>query len=394
MSDVSAPYDVYVFHRSYFCGKMLAYLRYKEIPHRAIYRDLSDIGSTLDRNLGLRQLPAIKTPDGRWMNDTTPMIEWFEQQYPDNPVLPYDPINGFLCRLLEDYADEWLWRPAILSRWESRVDRTLYQSMFVKEFLGGFWASNSITRCIAGLLVRKHQNDKFLYGDGMTRRNRDHVWSIYSDTLNRLETIFQEQAYLLGDKPCMADFGFFGSMFWHFGNDPTPNRIMQETAPAVYEWVARLWNLKAAKVNGRSFDIEEGRAPQNWQPLLADVCKNYLPYLLQNAEAFANGEMRMDCEFDGYAYPGVHVSPYRVWCRERLQNHLMALSESDRSQVQSILQPLGGWEALQKKTSKASGYDSEYMAPFCEPGVIPFSHKIKSRFSGSNHIRSTRAWKK
>jgi len=388
----STSYDVYVFHRSYFCGKMLAYLRYKGIPHRAIYKDLSEIGSRLQNNTGLRQLPAIKTPDGRWMNDTTPMMEWFEQQYPENAVLPADPVTAFLCRLLEDYADEWLWRPAILSRWESRVDRTLYQSMFVKEFLGGIWASNPVTRFIAGQLVRKHQNDKFLYGDGMTRGNRDHVWSIYTNTLQRLETIFQQQPYLLGDKPCMADFGFFGSMFWHFGNDPTPNRIMQERAPAVYEWVARLWNMKATKAADKSFDVIEGQAPELWLPLLQDACKNYLPYLHQNADAFAKGQTRMDCVFDGYDYPGIHVSAYRVWCRERLQHHLNALTETEREAVRQVLQPIGGWASLTAKTDRASEYDPGNMAPFCKPGEISFGDKLKSRFVGSNHIRSVRAW--
>jgi len=33
-------------------------------------------------------------------------------------------------------------------------------------------------------------------------------------------------------------------MFRHFGIDPTPSRIMRNTAPAVYEWVARMWNAR------------------------------------------------------------------------------------------------------------------------------------------------------
>lgn len=386
------PYDVYVFHRSYFCGKMLAYLRYKEIPHQPIYKDLGEIGSTLSANTGLRQLPAIRTPDGQWMNDTTPMIEWLEEQYPETSVVPEDPVNGFLARLLEDYADEWLWRPAILSRWESKLDRSLYQHMFVDEFVGGFWSANRFTRYLAGKLVHKHQRDKFLQGDGMSKVNREHVWSIYTKTLDRLEAIFQEQPYLLGDKPCIADFGFFGSMFWHFGNDPTPNRIMQERAPAVYEWVARLWNFSVTKASENSFSFVPGSAPENWQPLLKDVCKNYLPYLHENAKAFDRKELRLTMSFDGYLYQGMHVSPYRVWCRQRLLGHLDNLSCEDQQRVQNILQPMGGWQALTDDRDIESNYDPQNLAPFCQPQPIDWKYKLKSSFVGSNHIQTTRAW--
>lgn len=386
------PYDLFVFHRSYFCGKMLAYLRYKEIPHRPIYKDLATIGATLTEHTGLRQLPVIRTPEGQWMNDTTPMMEWFENRYSDHSVLPDDPVNAFLTRLLEDYADEWLWRPAILSRWESREDRSYYQSLFVHEFLGGFWSKNRFSRVIAGRLVLKHQRDKFLYGDGLTAENREHVWSIYTNILNRLETIFQQQPYLLGDKPCLADFGFFGSMFWHFGNDPAPNRIMQDRAPGVYEWVARLWNMTASKAENSSFQTVPCQAPSHWGALLEDVCKNYLPYLHANAQAYEKGLQRFNDSRDGFLYPNVHVSPYRVWCRERLQYHLNQLSSDEKHQVKTILEPMGGWSPLTQDAHIQSHYDPKMLAPFCEPQKVGWYHRAKSRFTGSNHIRSRRAW--
>ena len=161
----SDKYDVYVFHRSYFCGKMLAYLRYKEIPHNAIYQPLSKVGKLIQENTGLRQMPVVKTPDGQWLQDTTPMINWFEQRYQHAPLLPQNPVVAFLVRLLEDYADEWLWRPSIYYRWMHKADRYMYKRLFVSEFLGGFWDSCAPLRWIAGQLVHKHQRYKFLQCD-------------------------------------------------------------------------------------------------------------------------------------------------------------------------------------------------------------------------------------
>ncbi len=389
----SQVYDIYVFHRSYFCGKMLAYLRYKEIPHRAIYKSLAEVGGTLMKHTGLRQMPVVNTPDGEWLQDTTPMIEWFEQRFTDSPVLPKDPALAFLTRLLEDYADEYLWRPAIYYRWMSEEDRYMYKHLFVDEFVGGFWTFAKPLRWLGGKLVHKHQRDKFLYGDGMTEQNRAHVESVYIHTLERLEAIFQVQPYLLGDRPSMADFGFFGSMFWHFSCDPTSNRIMQERAPGVNEWVARMWNAKASRMKDASFVESNGELPAGWEPLLTDLCRHYLPYLETNAIAFAEGEKQFDWEVEGYRYPGVHVSPYRLWCRERLQQHLQALDDTSHATVQRILTQYGGWDALVSHTDIQSNWDPEGIAPLCKPGPVPLKHKLLARFTGTNHVRTERLWR-
>jgi len=384
-------YDIYVFHRSYFCGKMLAYLRYKGIPFNPVYGSLAEYGDEIANNTGLRQMPVIKTPDNIWLQDTTPMIDWFEARYPKHALLPKDPVVAFLTRLLEDYADEWMWRPAIYYRWMHAEDRKLYKTMFVKEFLGGAWGWGGPFTWLAGKLVHKHQRDKFLYGDGMTEQNREHVESIYINTLDRLEVIFQQQPYLLGDKPCLADFGFFGSMFWHFGNDPTSNRIMQERAPAVYEWTARLWNMRPEKADGMEFNTN-GDVPLGWEPLLKDMCENYLPYLELNAINFDKGQKKFDLSSEGYLYPNVNTSPYRVYCRERLQSFLNTMSLDDQRKVQRILQPLGGWEPLTSHSYIKSMWDPEGIAPLCHPKPISSWEKFKAHFTGSNHIQTLRAW--
>ena len=38
--------------------------------------------------------------DGCWMRDSTKMIQWFEAKYPQNGVLPEDPVQLFVCLLL------------------------------------------------------------------------------------------------------------------------------------------------------------------------------------------------------------------------------------------------------------------------------------------------------
>ena len=380
--------DLYVFHRSYYCGKMMAYLRYKQIPHNLVYKSLAEVGDTLLEQTGLRVMPVIQLNDGRWMNDTTPMILWFEESCEQHSILPDDPVSAFFVRLVEDYADEWLWRPAINSRWQNDEDRHYYRTLFPTE-LGG---QSGLMLKLVRSMINRHMHKTFLEGDGITEENREHVWSIYTDTLRRLEAIFDKQPYLLGDKPSLADFGFFGSMFWHFSCDPTPSRIMHEQAPGVFEWVARMWNAKGEKLSAGDFNINPGSAPELWSDLLQDVAESYLPYLQENAAAYKAGAKRFSFSIAGYEYPNMQVSPYRVWCLEQLQKSLFSLSENEQAAVQKVLAELGGWEPLVSHRDARSNYDPHDIAPFTKPGKLPKSAKLDFAINSSNYITRRRAW--
>ena len=60
---------------------------------------------------------------------------------------------------------------------------------------------------------------------------------LYLETLDLLQPVFEKRPYLFGERPCEADFGLFGSMFPHFGNDPTPQEIMHTRAPHLFRWL-------------------------------------------------------------------------------------------------------------------------------------------------------------
>lgn len=366
----------------------MAYMRYKEIPHQVRYSTWNEIGDEMLEQTGLRAFPVIRLPDGRWMGDTTPMMLWFEKEYPQHAVLPEDPVASFFVRLMEDYADEWFWRPAILSRWQNKQDRAYYQYLFPREIRG----SRGLAAKILGWLTPLHMQRHFLSGDGVTKKNRDHIWSIYTGALVRLEEIFQIQPYLMGEKPCLADFGFFASMFWHFSSDPTPSRIMHEQAPAVNEWVARMWNARGSKLSKGKFNLAPNKAPAHWDGLLSDVCTSYLPYLAANADAYKDGKKRFSHTVDRNVYPNMRVSLYRVWCLEQLQGFLSGLTESQQADVRQLLSSETAWKILTSPLELASEYDPEGLAPFANPRKISSARKLSFSLNGSSYHTRRRAW--
>lgn len=368
------PYTLYVMYISYFSGKMQAYLRYKEIAHRTVELRWNEMLRVLLPNTGLMKVPAVRTPEGQWLADSTPMIDWFETRDPDSPVLPDDPALAFTCRLLEDYADEWLWRPALHYRWSYRADAHALSRRFAETFLSDMPGPAWLTAAI----IRDRQRRIYVKGDGVTPATRAHVESVYLDTLDRLQAIFEKQDFLLGARPCLADFGFFASMFRHFSLDPTPSLIMQERAPAVYAWVARLWNARASQVGGEWPRV----IPENWSALLRDAAESYLPYLRANAQAFAQKQRRFDFEIDGVCYRALPVVQYRVWCLERLQRRYAELPDAARSAVAERL-GAGGTGILQAPLI-ASGLYQDVEPPVCRPRDVSSGEKLRRWFTGTH----------
>ena len=340
---------------SYYTGKLEGYLRYKEIPYRFVSISPMKL-LRLTRETGTSQIPAVELPDGRFMTDTTPMIDWFETQHPKPAVIPRDPLQAFASRLVEDYAEEWLWRPAMHYRWSYRQDALLLSRKIADELLSGIPLPGFAKRFV----MRQRQGGCYVRRDGVTRETWDHVEGIYTDTLDRLSDIFATRPFLLGEAPTLADFGFFASMFRHFSQDPTPVEIMRTRAPAVFEWQARLWNARASQTSG---DLVSG-VPKDWGPFLDDIGQAYLPYLCANAEGFAAGGRRHDATIQGVRYRNLPVSQYRVWCLERLRAHFEALPDETRTQARALLERHACWEPLWQTPNLESRHDPDSRVPF------------------------------
>ena len=356
MSGSITPLRVYGSDISYFTGKLEAYLRYKEIPYQ---REPGNPMPIARRYTGNAQIPAVLLADGRWLTDTTPILDWLETQVPEPRVVPADPLQAFASRLLEDYADEWLWRPAMHYRWSYPADAALLSRKIVDEMLTGAPLPAALKR----LAIRTRQRVFFVRRDGVDASTRAHVEAVYLRTLDQLQGVLAVHPFLLGDVPTLADFGFFASMFRHFGTDPTPSKIMRERAPEVHAWVARMWDARASLTQGSLVD----GIPAEWSPILEEIGASYLPHLCANAEAWIRHDRRFDVEIQGVLYRGLRTARYRVWCLERLRDHFDGLPEAVRGEARALLDKHGCWEPLWRVEEPVSGVDPERRAPFA-PG--------------------------
>jgi len=351
------PFRLYLYDVSYYSGKIEMYMRYKEIPFERVELTASRVVDVLYKKTGIMKVPAVETADGRWLKDSTPMIDWFEKEYPESEVVPKEPVRLFLSKLVEDYADEWLWRSAMYYRWKYdykplglRLGREIFD---VK--------SLPLPLAVRSRIASARQTTLFLKKDGVTEETEPYIEETYLRNLDSLDLILRDSPYLLGERPTLVDFGFMGPMFRHFSLDPTPARIMRERAPRVYEWVARTWNAKATRLDQES-PLKDFSHP-GWKFVFEDICRTYLPYLHRNALAWRAGERHFDFKTQGVTYPALPVVHYRVWCREELQRRFHEMPEVTKEEVQDRLKPFGGLGALLEDGTITSHLAHEFILP-------------------------------
>ncbi|HIG01759.1 MAG TPA: glutathione S-transferase [Myxococcales bacterium] len=359
---------VYGCRISYFTGKLETYLRFRSMD----YECLPTVGNQrrIRAGAGAVQMPVVELEDGRWLSDSTPMIRWFEDQQDAPSIYPETPTLRFVALLVEDYADEWLWRPAMHYRWSYRQDRQYASGAIFDDLLKDRW----IPRWLGRRFLTQRQRAGFVRGDGVTRETWDHVERGYLTVLDRLEAIFNQRDFVLGDSPTIADIGLMGPMLRHFGQDPTPAEIMRNRAPRVYEWVARMWNARPGPgtpslISGIDTALGD---------LLGEVAETHLAQLRENAVAYAQGAKRYDQVVQGCSYIQVPVSRYRVWCLERLRKEWAELGEDSKSEVRAHLPGTEGAILWEESPSIVPDYDLENRAPF-NLGINVFGRGVPPR---------------
>lgn len=344
---------VYGSRISYYTGKLEAYLRYKNIAYTPLPTPYGD-AQMLREKVGAVQMPIVDD-DGTWMSDTTPIIMHLETEHPDNWVLPQDPVVGFISHLIEDYGDEWLWRSAMYYRWWYDHDRQHASNVLTDEVMGHI----KLPRWVKLKMIVRRQVNHYVKRDGVTETTRQHIEQSYHNALAAMTAMLENRPFLLGNAPSLADFGMMGPMFRHYGQDPTPQEVMRNTAPAVFEWVARMWRAK-----DQAQPEFVAKIPDEAAPLLKEICETHLVQLAANAEAFDDNKERFDMTVQGCDYRDIAVSKYRVWCLEELRRRFDLLSDDQQKSVKALL-PYGEAEVLWNAEPPAqTGFNSDNHLPF------------------------------
>ena len=315
--------------------KLRALMRYRKIPFDWVIMTKALRKQT--EHLRPNLIPVLQYPDGTFRAETTMLAYDLEARHSERSVIPQDKPVAFICDLLEDLADEWAVKPLFLYRWWDPEDQPMSRDGPARSGRPPK-PQQEVAEEIDEFRRRQVSRMPIL---GATPENKPLLEESYHRILAAFEPHVGMTNYLFGSRPSLADFAWFGQLS-EMATDPTPMRILREKAPFTDHWVRRLDD--ASGIDGEWYPRE--RALGGWvEALLRIAGELYLPFLVANAEAFANGLDRLEIKVWGLPY-ALAPFKYQVKCLQQLRDKFAALDTRDRAALQPILERTGCWEPL------------------------------------------------
>lgn len=285
-----APFRLYGAELSPYSVKVRSYLRFKGLPFE--WRQRSQARQEeVARYAKLPLVPILVDADDNAMQDSTPMIEALEREFPQPSIVPEDPALAFVAALLEDYADEWLNKAMFHYRWTYPADQESAARRIVEMIFEGAEAPDGMEASVRTRMVGR------LHHVGSTLETAPVIEGSFTRLLGALDRLLSGRAYLFGGRPSMADFGLAGQLA-QLLSDPTPGALMKAQAPNVVRWVDRMEN---PDVEGGfiSFDVAAAGLAEL---LRSEVATTYLTWMSANAHAVAAETPHVSVEIAGQMF--------------------------------------------------------------------------------------------
>ena len=279
---VPRPLTVYGANQSFFTRKVTGYLDLKGLP----WHLRRGVAPSEEARAGgwPGGIPAVIDADGTVMWDSTSLILHWEHHHPQRSVLPPDPTHRFLALLLDDFNDEWFYRPAVGTRW-----------LYPENTVHGSWdlardaaheiplpvgqVREIVTGAMTGSLARL----------GATPENIDGwVEGCLKPWFAALSAHLARDGYLFGARPSLADLAFHGGNAAHFVNDPLCWGWVEEAGPEVARHTFR---LTAPDDQDLGDWAPPGEVPDTLLAVLREAGRHYLPWV---AEATVAGRATVE----------------------------------------------------------------------------------------------------
>jgi len=285
------PYILYTMPNSPYSDKVRAFLRYKRLPVVEHVENAETRFSVLQARTGKTMVPVVLTPTDEALNDSTALIAKIESASPNPPTRWKDPVADTLAMLLEDYADEWLVRIMLCSRWYHGDDAAQNSALIAGAMSHGVYgidfqsAARDFPPSIIATLPKM----------GATAHNADTWYSMLPPMLDALNQALSRSLFLTGSSPHQCDFAFYGQLN-QLRRDPTGSRWLAEGPGSVREWLEKIEAACAPGADTLPSSLADLGA---LEPLVRQMAQTYLRMQVANALAVEAGLSEVRVELAG-----------------------------------------------------------------------------------------------
>lgn len=358
---------------SLYTGKARSYLIKKGLAFRERYPSDPDFGARILPQVGLFVIPVLETPDGACIQDTGAIIDYLEARHPDPALEPVTPVQRVVSRLFDAYGSEALMGLAMHYRWTYRDQQEQFlRAEFGRTMVAGANREDRRTAAAKSMAIF----NAFLPGLGICPDVIPAMEAAWLAMMDALDEHFQWHPYLLGGRPCRADFGLLAPLFAHLGRDPVPAGLMKTRAPNLFRWTERM-NMVAITDGeypgyGADYTPDDG-IPATLERVMQLVFADWTEGLKADAACFnawaadkasgtlvsRNGERQVHPNVGKVSYPyhGVMMTrggqPHMLWMLAEAQRAAAAATDAARTTLDALMARTGGTEVLGLKVNRA-----------------------------------------
>ena len=343
MSLFKEPIELMGAPGSPYTRKMLAFLRYKRISYRLLPGIRNRLNPEPER---YRQRPEPKvrllptfygtTEEGGEVAicDSTPIIREIDAKFTERLVIPRNPVLSLINSIVEDFADEWLTKAMFHYRWSYESDIKKAGDILPR------WNNTTAPDKILAEKSREitaHQIERLKYV-GSNPITQSTIEASFKRFLEKLDKVLNNNNFILGNRPSSCDFAVYGQLTCLALFDPTPQKLVLETAPRIYAWTEVMEDLSGYELLMDDWLelSEEAGIPAPLLDLLNELGSVYVPYILANEQSIDSGQSMLRVEIDGWNWEQAPF-PYHAKCLKQLRDEYLKLDENNTILFNSLL---------------------------------------------------------
>lgn len=354
---------------SLFSAKLRSYLRHSPLLFTEHLPSHPDFGTYIMPEVGRVVLPCLRAPDGRVLQDTTEIIDALEHDYGGHAVTPPGAL-GVLALMLEVFGDEGLLRPAMHYRWTYRVENDPMLTTDFGRMMNPYASQEEAGKLATPLMARM---GGLLPSLGVHEDTHDLIEEQFEDLLSVMDTLLEEQPFLLGHRPSVADYGFIGPFWGHLGRDIYPTGLIKRKAPRVWRWIERM----AAPLSDTPDYPKQPPVEADWNrdfadfnrlaPLFSLFSQDYAPEIktLREKSAMVNNQSQELPSSDRVPRSmgageiklrgtdvRLELRPYALWMVGRIDDAVDALIPAELSKIKAFFEEVGLSEFSQSQNGR------------------------------------------
>jgi glutathione S-transferase len=272
------PYTLYVMSNSPYSDKIRMYLRVKRLPFVEVRETLRNREQVLRARTGKTMVPVVITPDDQAMNDSTAITRKLEATNPTPALRPADAGRRGFDALVEDYADEWVVRVMLASRWLHEADAEQNKIVIAADMTCG---APEVDVAVAREMFPSGITAT-LPPMGATPETLGFLLDDLRGLIDDLDGLLAQHRFIGGAEPTVADLSLYGQLN-QIRRDPTGRTLVGDPARPHGRWLKDV----ERRGDGEPAEHASGGAPDGGAlaPLARRIASTYLRFAVANARA-------------------------------------------------------------------------------------------------------------